>query len=149
MFQKKWKNLVPKKKLSSSFNIFEIIVSNFCRPCMCKNLTLKSALNLKSVDILYKELDIALHVRNMILLDIMNRIILEDHKRDISKFISRPILSLYNDDEKYFNDLNINFCDQDFNNFHDNASEIIQRPQKTKIETKLVSIFYEKLNNLL
>ena len=116
---------------------------------MCKNLTLKSALNLKSVDILYKELDIALHVRNMILLDIMNRIILEDHKRDISKFISRPILSLYNDDEKYFNDLNINFCDQDFNNFYDNASEIIQRPQKTKIETKLVSIFYEKLNNLL
>ena len=154
------RNIVPKKmeefsieraklKLSSSFNIFEIFVSNFCRPCMCKNLTLKSALNLKSVDILYKELDIALHVRNMILLDIMNRIILEDHKRDISKFISRPILSLYNDDEKYFNDLNINFCEQDFNNFYDNASEIIQRPQKTKIETKLVSIFYEKLNNLL
>ena len=154
------RNIVPNKmeeftldrtklKLSSSFNIFEIIVSNFCRPCMPKNLALRSSLNVKSVDILYKELDIALHVRNMILLDIMNRIILEDQKRDISKFISRPLLSLYNDDEKYFNDLNINFCEQDFNNFYDNATEIIQRPQKTKIETKLVSIFHEKLNNLL
>ena len=139
----------PKPKLSSSFNIFEIIVSKFFSSCMSKNLSLKKTLNLKAVDILNKELDIALHVRNMILLDIMNRIILEDHRKDISKFISRPILSLYQKDSKYFDDLNKNYCKEDFNNFYDKASELIQRPEKTKIEAKLVSIFNEKLNDLL
>ena len=154
------KNIVPSKledfiiekkrlKLSSSFNIFEILISKFFSPCMTKNLSLKKTLNVKALDILYKELDIALHVRNMIILDIMNRILLEDHNKDISKFISRPVLSLYKEDEKYYDDINKNYCEEDFNNFYGDASELIQRKQKTKTETKLVSILTQKLNDLL
>ena len=154
------KNIVPSKledfiiekkrlKLSSSFNIFEILISKFFSPCMTKNLSLKKTLNIKALDILYKEFDIALHVRNMIMLDIMNRILLEDHNKDISKFISRPVLSLYKEDEKYYDDINKNYCEEDFNNFYGDASELIQRKQKTKTETKLVSILTQKLNDLL
>ena len=154
------KNIVPSKledfiiekkrlKLSSSFNIFEILISKFFSPCMTKNLSLKKTLNIKALDILYKEFDIALHVRNMIILDIMNRILLEYHNKDISKFVSRPVLSLYKEDEKYYDNINRNYCEEDFNNFYGDASELIQRPQKSKIETKLVSILTEKLNGLL
>ena len=136
-------------KLSSSFNIFELLICKFFSPCMTKNLSLKKILNVKAFNILYKELDIALYARNMIILDIMNRILLEDHNKDISKFISRPILSLYKEDEKYYDNMNRNYCEEDFNNFYGDASELIQRPQKSKIETKLVSILTEKLNGLL
>ena len=136
-------------KLSSSFNIFELLICKFFSPCMTKNLSLKKILNVKAFNILYKELDIALYARNMIILDIMNRILLEGHNKDISKFISRPILSLYKEDEKYYDNINRNYCEEDFNNFYGDASELIQRPQKSKIETKLVSILTEKLNGLL
>ena len=153
------KNIIPTKmeqftiqkeqlKISKNFNIFEIIISKFLRCCATKNLALKRKLNLKAIDILNQELDIALHARNMILLDIMNKILLEDD-RNISKFISRPILSLYQENEKNNDDINKKYCEEDFNNFYESASDLIQRPQKTKTEIKLISIFNEKLKDLL
>ena len=91
---------IPNKNLTFTFNIFEVIISSFCKCCMTKELTLKKNINNKATELLYNKLDIVTYIRNMILLDVINETLLGDDKKDIMNFISRPLLSIYKD-EKY------------------------------------------------
>ena len=62
---------IQKKNLAFKFNIFEIIISSFCKCCMIKELTLKKNINNKATELLYNKLDIVTYIRNMILLDVI------------------------------------------------------------------------------
>ena len=71
------------KKVKNSFNIFEIIITQFVRCFMSRKMIIKSSVNENANKIIYKKLDIITYVRNMILFDIINRTILSDDKKDI------------------------------------------------------------------
>ena len=94
----KSKNKNHKEKNSKfSFNIFEILISLIFSPCLNGQLKLKNNLSDKANVFLYNKLDIIVYIRNMILFDIMNNIILDNKTKDIANFISRPILPSNNE----------------------------------------------------
>ena len=61
---------------------------------MTKNLKLKKEINVKANNLLNNKLDISLFVKNMILIDIMNQILLRENKEVVTQFLSRPVISL-------------------------------------------------------
>ena len=72
---------IPKKNLTFTFNVFEIIISSFCKWYMTKELTVKKNVNNKAIELLYNKLDIVTYIRNMILLDVINETLLGHDKK--------------------------------------------------------------------
>ena len=116
---------------------------------MPKNLALRSSLNVKSVDILYKELDIALHVRNMILLDIMNKTLINSNRNSIIKFLSKPIISINKKEENQMSEFYKNYCEADFDNFNSEVSQLIRKTAKKEGDKKLLSLSHRQLKELI
>ena len=86
--------IIKQKNIEYSFNILVIIVSSLCPCFIFGNLKLKNKLNNKAIEFLYSKLDIIVYIRNMILFDIINNTILDEHKIHIINLLSRPLLSL-------------------------------------------------------
>ena len=140
---------IQKKNLTFTFNIFEIIISSFCKCCITKELTLKKNINNKATELLYNKLDIVTYIRNMILLDVINEILLGDDKKDIFNFISRPLLSIQKD-EKYNNSqFYQHYNENDFNKFYNAISEIMQKSEKKEIEKNLIILVNKNLKEFL
>ena len=135
-------------KIEYYFNVLEIIISSFCKCCMSKNLKMKYNINNISNSILYNKLDIASYIRNMILIDIFNEIILDEGKKDIINFLSRPILSIQKGKEYAFRDFNVNYLENDFNFFYRGVNDLIHKSNKTGREKKLISIINKNLKEL-
>ena len=74
--------LEPDSKLEYSFNIFEILITQFFKCFMCKRIKIKNKINENANKLLNKKLDIITYIRNMILFDILHRTIL-DNKRNV------------------------------------------------------------------
>ena len=141
-------NLVKQnnKKVKNSFNLFEIIVSQFLKFLMCKNLTIKNNINEKANSILFKKMDVITYVRNMLLFDIVNKSIIDNKNKSIFNFLCRPIISM---DNSYNNELNVfyeRYKEKDFDNFYGDMNELILKSQKNSTESKLISFSREHLN---
>ena len=67
------------KRIEYSFNIFDIIVIMLFKCCMTKKLSIKNDIYEKASDVLLKKLDVITYMRNMILFDIINQIIIVDN----------------------------------------------------------------------
>ena len=118
---------------------------------MTRKLRLKKNLYIQANNILYNKLDIVLYIRNMLLLDVMSTILL-DNKQNIIEFLIHPKLSIYNnqknenkENEKYFG----KYCEDDFNNFYDEISNITQKNYLIKEDRKLISLSNNELKNLI
>ena len=74
--------LEPDSKLEYSFNIFEILITQFFKCFMCKRIKIKNKIKENANKLLNKKLDIITYIRNMILFDILHRTIL-DNKRNV------------------------------------------------------------------
>ena len=88
----------------------------------------------------------------MILFDIINNTMLDEHKIHIINLLSRPLLSLDINENIRDNDSNIfyrNYDESDFDKFHDGYLELLKKQEKENREIKLVSITEQKLNELL
>ena len=112
---------------------------------MCKRMKIKNAANEKANTILYKNMDVVNYSRNMILLDIINQTILDDDKKKIINFLSRPVINInqkvkYKSDEFYNN-----FKEKDFNKYYDNIQDLVKKTQKEDREIKLISVSNEHL----
>ena len=135
--------------MTYTFNIFEIIISSFCKCYMTKELTLKKNINNKATELLYNKLDIVTYIRNMILLDVINQTLLGDDKKDIINFISRPLLSIFKD-EKYNNSqFYQHYNENDFNKFYNDISELMQKSEKKEIEKNLIFLVNKNLKEFL
>ena len=138
-----------KKKIKYTFNIFEIIINSFFYCCLSKNLKLKRELNIKANSILNYKLDIVLYTRNMILLDIINKTLLEQDKKSIINFLTRPTLytkkKIETEYDKFYNNYSIN----DFNNLYDEIKDLTEKSEKLMIEKKIISLSNQKLNELI
>ena len=72
-------------------------------------MIIKSDVNEKANNILFKKMDINTYVRNMILFDMLNQLILDDSKKTIINFLCRPVISLDNNNKNEFNEFYRNY----------------------------------------
>ena len=140
---------IPNKNLTFTFNIFEIIISSFCKCCMTKELTLKKNINNKATELLYNKLDIVTYIRNMILLDVINETLLGNDKKNIFNFISRPLLSIYKDEKCDLSQFYQHYNEDDFNKFYNDISDLIQKSEKKEIEKNLIFLVNKNLKEFL
>ena len=87
-------------KIESSFNLFEIVVTEFLKCCVCRRLAIKSKMHENANKLLNNKLDIITYVRNMILFDIITKTILDDDRNNIINLLCRPVISLKNNQKK-------------------------------------------------
>ena len=145
----KKKEINKLRKIKYTYNVFEIIISSFLYCCMSNNLKIKKDITEKSNNILYSKLDIIVYIKNMILLDIINETLLNNNRKGIIKFLSRPIISINKKEDNYLNDFYKNYYESDFDNFYSDISELIQKTEKRETEQQLLSLSYKQLKKLI
>ena len=134
-----------KSKIKYSFNLLEIIMTQFFKCCMTKKMEIKNNINENAEQILCQKLDINTYIRNMILFDIMNQIILNDDKKDIVNFLCRPLISTAKNDKNEFEEFYYHYKEKDFDKFIKNIKELYAKSQKMNSENKLIFISEEYL----
>ena len=148
--REKHKNLIISKDnnsdiIKNTFNIFEIIITQFFGCCMSKRMAIKNNVNENANEIINKKLDIITYIKNMILFDIMNRTIIDNERNDIINFICRPIISSEQNQTEEIGQYYKNYKEEDFEKFKNNITELMKKPQKVEKENKLISISKEHL----
>ena len=114
---------------------------------MAKNLRLKNNLNVKSNNLLYNKLDIVLFLKNMLLIDIMNRFLLDENIKSIINFLIHPKVSInQKQDNKVFYK---KYSEKDFNQFYDEISYMINKPSKINKEKEFISLSNKELKKLI
>ena len=132
-----------------NFNIFEVICSILFRCCLSRNLRIKNNINDRANSIIYNKLDISVYIRNMILFEILNKTVLGNHVIDIINFLSRPIISLK---EEEINELPLfyhRYKTNDFDKFYGEIINFSQKQNKSKEEIELISLTNKHLKMLL
>ena len=138
---------IHEQKIYYSFNIFEIIISQFCKCCLTKKLYLKKKIYMKANNILYNKLDIVSYVRNMILIDIINETLLDDNHKSIINFLSRPLLSI--DKNESFSEFYQNYKENDFDSLYKGISELIQKNDKEERENRLIFLINKNFKEFI
>ena len=116
---------------------------------MTKKLSVKKNINEKTNDIIFKKLDIASYVRNMILFDLINQIVINDNKKQIINFLCRPIISIHKKEKDKFDEFYKNYREKDFNKFSEQIIELVHIPQKNEKQTNLISLSHNHLKSFL
>ena len=138
-----------KEKIQNSFNIFEIVLSQFFCCFLCGNLKIKNDMNEKANKIIFKKMDVVTYVRNMILFDLFNQNSLDENKKNIINFLSRPIISIDKKVKHKFAEFYGNYREKDFNKFYDSVQDLVKNPKKNEGEIGLISISNEHLKDFL
>ena len=131
-----------------SFNIFEFISMKLCKCCISKKLKRKKKLLTEANDFLYKKLDIIFYIRNMIFLDMINKVILGDGRKGINKLLITPIIFGKEKEEEIDDNYYEHYCENDFNNYYDEIIQLNECQDVTEIETKIVSLSNEQLKKM-
>ena len=144
---KKSKSKKNDKNINYNFSLIEII-SSLLFPCLLRgNLKIKNEYYDKATEFLYNKLDIILYVRNMVLFDIINETLLDEEKKNIINFLSRPLLSLDKKENK--NIFYQNYYERDFDKFYDGYQELAHKTYKQHKEERLLSYSNQKLKELI
>ncbi len=139
------------EKIKFSYNIFEIFISTFLCCFMSRRLRLKKIITERANNILYNKLDIVLFMRNMILLDIMSKLLVDtsDNKNGIIKFLSKPVISVAKKEQNELDKSSKTYNEADFDNFYYEISELVQKAEKRETEKKLLSLSNQQLKELV
>ena len=85
----------------------------------------------------------------MFLFDIINQTIMDDQKKNIINLLSRPIVSVTNN-EKYEEEIFYKeYEGGDFDKFYEGITELSQKVQKEEKEKKLIKLANKYLNGVL
>ena len=106
-------------------------------------------MNEKANKIIFKKMDVVTYVRNMILFDLYNQNSLDDNKKNIINFLSRPIISKDKKVKHKFAEFYGNYREKDFNKFYDSVQELVKNQKKNEGEIGLISISNEHLKDFL
>ena len=130
--------------------MLEIFFVSICNCCLVKKLGIKYNINKKAVNIINNSLDIVAFVQNVMLFNIINETILDDHVKSIVNFLSRPIISINKDNDKNdFEKFYRSYKESDFNKFSEDLSKLLQKPKKEIRERKLISLANKHLKDFL
>ena len=101
-------------------------------------MKIKNEVNEKANELLFKKMDIITHVRNQLLLDVINQIIIDDNKKILINFLGRPIISLDKNKKTKgtFDEFYKKYSEKEFNKYFDMVNEN---------EMKLISMFQKYL----
>ena len=138
-----------KEKIENSFNIFEIIITQIFKCCMSKNMKIKNDINEKANCIIFQKMDIITYIRNMLLLDLINKTTLDNNKKEIINFLYRPIISVDKKVKNEFNEIYDNYNEKNFNKYYDDIQDLVNKPQKNDKEKELIYISHEHLKSFL
>ena len=145
-------NDVPKKsnkkpKVENSYNVFEVIITQFFKCCICGNMKIKNEANEKANKLLFKKMDIITHVRNQLLFDVINQMIIDDNKKTLINFLGRPVISLSKNKKTKspFDEFYKKYSEKEFNRYFDMVQEMTQKQEKDESETKLISMSQNNL----
>ena len=136
-------------RITFKYNIFEIFWSYICICCMTNRLKAKKNLTEKSHNILNNKLDITLYIKNTFLIDILNQALINDNMKSMTKFISRPIISLSKSGERDKSQFYQNYELTDFNNLYLDVSDISKKYRLSQAEQKIISFVYNELNEMV
>ena len=129
-----------KIKVNYSFNIFEIIITQIFKCCMCERMKIKNTAQEKANELIYNKLDVISYVRNMILFDIMSQTILDDKYNPIINTISRPIINVNSKGDYESKSFYHDYRKKNFNQFYDNVSQLYNKENKDDREIKLMTL---------
>ena len=137
------------KKIEYEYNLCDKLRTIICKCCLSKELKIKNDLNQKAMDILDNKLDIEHYVRNMILIDIINEIILDKKTESILNFLGRPIICLKdNDEEEEFSFLYHKYKEADFEQFYNEVIQLSNKANLKKKEAKLLFLCNKHLKQI-
>ena len=131
------------------FNFFEIIIASFCKCCLVGNLNKKNNINEKAIKIVDYHLDIISYIRNQMLFDIVYKTILDENIKGIINFLCRPIISVKNDIKNDNYDFYRNYKENDFIEFSEELTNLIEKKEKKVKEKRLIYLSNEHLKDLL
>ena len=137
------------KKPENSFNLFEVLITQYLWCCMCKKMKYKNQFNEKASNIIYKKMDVVTYVRNMILFDKINQIFIENEKIGIFNLISRPIISLNSKEKNEFDEFYKFYKEKDFKKFLNQIQELMHKNNKEYNDKILIEIANEYLKSLV
>ena len=133
------------EKINNFFNLFELISSQCFKCCMTHNLAVKNNAVNKAKKILFKHLDVITYIRNNILNNRINQILLDEKEKILMNFFSRPIISIDTEEKNEFEKLYDNYEDKDFDEYYEQILEIENKSKKEEKDKKLLSISNEHL----
>ena len=136
-------------RVYNSFNVFEIIITEFFKCCKTQSISIKSEANEKANNIIFKKLDIIAYTRNMILFDIINQLLIDTNQKTVINFLSRPIISINKGAKNEFSEFYKNYREKDFKKFYEEILEISQKNNKENMDSKLLNLSVEHLKDLV
>jgi len=137
------------RRIIFKYNIFEIFWSYLGPCCMTNKLKTKKNLTQKSNNLLYYKLDISLYIKNTILIDILNQALINDNMKSMTKFISRPIISLSKSGERNVSQFYKNYELADFDKLYEDILNMSKKPRLTQAEQKIISFVYNELKEMV
>ena len=137
------------EKIKYSYNLFDKIRGLIiCKRCLSKKLKVKDDLTEKAIALLNSKLDITLYVRNMMIIDIINEILLDPETRDIVNFLARPIISLKRVEENELSLFYHKYKEANFEKFYKEVIQLSNKVVKTKEDIRLISICNKHLKQI-
>ena len=112
-------------------------------------MSLKNDINEKAKNILFKKMDIIAYIRNMILFECINKIIIDDDKIPIYNFLCHPIISLNKEERNNYDALYRTYKEKDFMKFSEQISEVTKIERKSEKELRVISLSNEHLKKLI
>lgn len=137
------------KKISFYFNLYEVIISSCLKCFMTKKMRLKYKLKSKATNFLYKRLDIVSYIRNLIIIELINHYLLDDNKKNIINFLSRPKLSINSKENKELDKFYDDYYDHDFEKLFYITSELAKNKYKIRKGKRLIYLINHDLKELL
>ena len=147
------KNVEFINKAELNYNVFEIYFMSIFSCCLCKNLKKKKEIYDKSTEILFTKMDIIEYLKNMQILNVLNKLILSKEERNILKFLSKPSINV-NEDENDENNNNFdciftsNLNENEIKEFWKNYDDLKNKNNKNDIQNRLSEYTTNNLNIL-
>ena len=134
-------------KINNFFNLFELLTSQCFKCFMTHNIKIKNNAVNKAKKILFKNLDVITYIRNNILNNRINQILLDDKEKTLMNFLSRPIISINSEEKNEFEKFYGNYEDKDLDKYYEEIVEIANKSKKEEKDIKLLSISNEHLKS--
>ena len=147
------KNVEFINKAELNYNVFEIYFMSIFSCCLCKNLKKKKEIYDKSTEILFTKMDIIEYLKNMQILNVLNKLILSKEERNILKFLSKPSINVNEDENDEINNnfdciFTSNLNENEIKEFWKNYDDLKNKNNKNDIQNRLSEYTTNNLNNL-
>ena len=136
------KNLKSMRKMSLDNQ--EYIIFFICPCCVCKKLKIKKNLTKNGKEQIYKMLDVLAFLNKMQQIEIIQNILFEDYQKKIMNYISKPLISLSNENQNLMEIDNVfEEKQKELNDYINSCQILLNKEIKTKNDLKILNLVME------